>query len=392
MPRYAPPMLRERLATLVRTVRPRRRAVAFASSGAAVLAIAGAGTFMLVAGSPAPAKRPAAAATTTTAAPHLVARPKPAPRHPRRPKVHLPPTCPLTGLAPPGGQVPQREVLAVKVGNNPSARPQSGLQQADIVFDTLAEGGITRYIAVYQCGTAADIGPVRSVRWDDWHILAEFGHAGLAYVGGVNPNRATVASLPWICNLDDFVHPELYQQDPERVPPDATYTSTAVLSSACGKQPPPPPAFQFSKSVQPGAGPVSAAEIPYSGSADVVWQWSAAQHAFLHAYREGGAVVPDIDSDASQLQADNVLVQFVAIQYGPYIETPGSTGDVESITLGSGPAYLLRNGRLIKGTWSRAHWDDMTQFTTAGGKPFLFDPGNTWVELVPLGLQVTFTP
>jgi hypothetical protein len=283
-------------------------------------------------------------------------------------------------------------VLAVKVGNEPAARPQSGLEDADVVFDTLAEGGITRYIAVYQCKEAPSVGPVRSVRWDDWHILAQFGRAGLAFVGGVIPNQNTVAADKWICDLNDFLRPNLYHQDPYRVRPDATYTSTALLWSACPSVKPAPTLFHFTKQVQPGSVPVSSAEIVYNPyESDVVWQWSAQKQAFLHGYRENGVIVPDYSAGNIRLRAANVLIMEVNIQYGPYEESPGSTGDVESITIGHGPAYLLRNGRLIKGTWVRRHWVYTAHFLGPDGRNFWFDPGDTWVEIVPKGDPITFT-
>lgn len=303
-----------------------------------------------------------------------------------------PPVCPLTGLRPPHGRIPHREVLAVKVGNNPSARPQSGLDSADVVFDTLAEGGITRYIAVYQCGSTPSIGPIRSVRWDDWHILAQFRRAALAFVGGVIPNQNTVASSRWICNLNDFVRPNLYHQNPFRVRPDATYSSSALMWSVCPRVPPPSQLFDFSKRIQPGSRPVSKAEIVYSPYySDVVWQWSAKKGVFLHDYRENGALVADRGADGIWLRAHNVLIMVVKIRYGPFVESPGGTGDVESITIGHGPAYLLRDGRLIKGTWIRRHWAYMTRFRGPDGHNFWFEPGDTWVELVPPNDPITFT-
>src|ERR1700728_1277960 len=96
--------------------------------------------------------------------------------------------CPLTDVKAPGG-VPDRPALAVKVGNEPyGARPQSGLNEADIVFDTPAEGFIMRYIAIYQYHNAPSIGPTRSVRWVDWHLIRQFIHPILAFAGGINPN------------------------------------------------------------------------------------------------------------------------------------------------------------------------------------------------------------
>ena len=358
-----------------------------ALAGAAALVVLcglGVGGYALASGRKTPSHRPTASSspgTSTTAPP---ARPVRAPRP-------AGPLCPLTGLPAPGGKVPQRPVLAVKVGNNPSARPQSGLENADIVFDTLAEGGITRYIAVYQCGTSSSIGPVRSVRWDDWHILQMFGRADLAFVHGITPDVDTVQSLPWVCDLDDFAHSNLYQQDPARVPPDATYTSTAALWGACPSGPAPPAIFRFAKVAPAGAGPVASVDIPYSVAADVVWQWSAAKHTFLHFFKEGG-LVADLDEHGNPLRATNVVIEVVSLQYGAYAESPGGTGDVESLTEGSGPAYVLRNGHLEKGTWSRTTWTDITALTGANGKPMTLAPGNTWVEIVPTSDPLTFVP
>jgi hypothetical protein len=337
---------------------------------------------------------PAKAATkpprTTKVVPTTTTRP---PKR-ARPVVHrrpAPPTCPLTGLPPPNHKVPQRMLLAVKVGNNPTARPQSGLEQADMVFDTLAEGGITRYIAVYQCNGAPVVGPIRSVRWDDWHLLWEFGRAALAFVGGVIPNQNTVASLGWICDLNQFLHPNLMYQDPNRVRPDATYSSTAALWSACPGSRPPPDPFLFSRGLQPGSSPVASAEIDYSPYADAIWQWSPTQRVFLHAYRDSGAVVPDVSAAGVRISAHNVLIVVVRIQYGPYSESPGATGDVESITEGTGQAYLLRDGRLFSGTWVHPSWGSLMAFVGPKHRRFAFEPGNTWIELVPVGVPIGFT-
>jgi hypothetical protein len=325
--------------------------------------------------------------TATTAPGHKVT-------HPKKP-VTAAVTCPLTGMPAPGGKVPQRPVLAVKVGNDPDARPQSGLQDADVVYNTMAEGGITRYIAVFQCNTSTSIGPVRSVRWDDWHILQQFGHADLAFVHGIDPDVDTVQSLPWVCDLDDFAHPNLYEQNPAREAPEATYTSTAALWGACPKEPAPPSPFTFSKTIHPaGSSPVTSVNLGYSQyeEQDVVWQWSKSHGAFMHNYLENGAVTPDMDANGQQLQAKNVVIIVVQLQYGQYEETPGSTGDVESITEGGGKAYVLRDGRIQVGTWSRPSWNDIIKLTNASGKPMTLTPGNTWFEIVPNSYSITFTP
>lgn len=106
--------------------------------------------------------------------------------------------CPLTWLPAPGGVVPRRAAaLAVKVGNDPAARPRSGLAGADIVIEEPVERAMTRLIAVYQCHQAADVGPVRSTRWTDTRILGQFGRAGFAFAGGPSPRRTWCGPRPW---------------------------------------------------------------------------------------------------------------------------------------------------------------------------------------------------
>ncbi len=298
---------------------------------------------------------------------------------------HKPSTnCPLTGVPAPGHVVPQRPALAVKVGNDPNARPQSGLEDADIVVDTLAEGGIVRYIAIFQCHTSPAVGPIRSVRWTDWHILQELGHVDLAFVHGIDPDVNTVKSLPWICDLDEFSHGGAYFDNPNRVAPEATYASTAALWASCPKRSAPPPLFTYSAAPPAGGVPVSQVELVYNGyESDVIWQWSAAKHAWLHAYREGGAVVPDLDDQGIRLSATNVVIEEVKITVGPYSESPGGPGDQESQTVGSGRAWILRGGRAYEVTWKRPALGDITRYIGANGKQIALQPGTTWLELYP---------
>jgi Protein of unknown function (DUF3048) N-terminal domain/Protein of unknown function (DUF3048) C-terminal domain len=300
--------------------------------------------------------------------------------------------CPLTGLEAPGGVVPDRPALAVKVGNDPAARPQSGLQDADVVFDTLAEGGIVRYIAVFQCHSSSDIGPVRSVRYDDWHVLQQFGHVDLAFVHGIDPDVDTVASLHWICDLDDFSHSNDYFNPVGRYPPEDTYTSTAALYSSCPNTGKPPPLFTYSTAVPPGAGPLAAVQIVYNpDESDIVWRWSAARLAWLHFYNDDGYLQPDIDSQGVQLQATNVVIEKVNITYGTQEETPDSTGDVQAQTTGEGTAYIMRNGKVIPCKWVRPTLADITYYVNASGARISLQPGTTWVELVPTWAPVTWT-
>jgi hypothetical protein len=293
--------------------------------------------------------------------------------------------CPLTDVKAPGG-VPDRPALAVKIGNEPEgARPQSGLNEADIVFDTPAEGFIMRYVAVYQCQNATQIGPDRSVRWVDWHLIRQFHNPILAYAGGIGYNLNIVASLKW-ANSENLLGNAggAGIRTTNRVPPDNLYTSTSVLYALAGafnkKNGPPPPIFRYSASPSAGSTPAAAVRINFSYDTDVTWTWSAAGHSWIHGYSEG----PDIDAlTGSPVTTTNVVVLIVKYKFGKYAEHIGESGDFESETLGSGPGYIFRDGRAIKVTWSRQFVTEPWKFTGPNHEVVSLAPGRTWVELLP---------
>lgn len=323
--------------------------------------------------------RSTAPTTTTTPPPTTSTSPPP----PTTPPTVTADRCPLTDLPAPHG-VPRRPALAIKIGNEPyGARPQSGLNEADIVFDTPAEGFIMRYIAVYQCNNAASVGPTRSVRWVDWHLVREFHHAILAFAGGINPNVDRVESFTWLSAADLLENAAgAGVRISSRVPPDNLYTNTAALYGMFPRRrTPPAPVFRFSARVPAGAEPVRGFWIDFSYGTDVIWKWDSGLHVWLHTY--GG--IPDVDAlTGKPVTASNVIILVVDYRFGPFIESAGGSGDVESQTLGGGVGYVLRNGRAIKIFWLRKYLVD--PFTFLHGKRELvrLSPGRTWVELVPV--------
>ncbi len=291
--------------------------------------------------------------------------------------------CPLTDVPAPGGKVPARPALGVKVGNEPQgARPQSGLNEADIVYDTPAEGFIMRYIAVYQCTDASSIGPTRSVRWVDWHILRQFIHPILAHAGGITPDVSVVAGSKWLSDanlLDQAAGAGV--RITSRQPPDNLYTSTKALYGLFKSQTTPPkPVFTYSAKPPAASTPAASVGINFSYGTDVVWKWDPTTGTYLHTF----AGTPDIDLLTNkQVSTTNIVIQVVSYKFGPYAESPGGTGDVQSQTLGSGSGWVIRSGRSIKVTWHRPNLIDPMTFTDANGDRVGLAPGRTWVELVP---------
>lgn len=302
------------------------------------------------------------------------AQPKPKAAGPPKPA-----TCPLTGLPAPGGKVPQRPALAVKIGNEPSARPQSGLDQADIVFEEPIEGGITRLLAIYQCGVATKVGPVRSTRWIDDQLLPMFGHPPFAFAGGIRPDEDLVRKTGLV-DLNFTVAPGSFYRTTDRTPPDNLYTGTAALWKRAGGSAP-TAVFTYS-SAAPTGKPVSSVTAAYSSYYSSGWRWATGTWVW---YVNGA---PQRDASGGSVTATNVLVLQVRTVPGPYVEDSLGHHGVHSITVGSGQGILLRDGRQIPISWSRSATG--AAFTIrAGSAAATLAPGRTWVMLVPVTDQLT---
>jgi hypothetical protein len=341
-----------------------------------VLACAGIAGLVLSACSSTPPHNSAAAkikptTTTTTAAPA--------------------PACPLTGLPAPGGSIPQRPAMAVKIDNYPAGRPQSGLDKADIVFEEPVEGGITRYAAVFQCQDVALIGPARSARNIDIGILGQLGNPLEAHVGGINPVLANIDASP-IVNVDLGDSNSLMIHPPGKVSPDADYTSTALVY---GTHPtmntPPQPLFPYTTALPSGGSPVSTVNLDFSGTSNVTWKWNPTTNTFQRYYN---GTTPDLLADGVQNQTPNVVVQYVQISYGPWAENSEGGLEVQADLYpnASGTAVVYRNGMAFPASWHRSTLGSPTQFVNAAGQVIPLEPGTTWVELVPNTIIATTTP
>jgi len=302
--------------------------------------------------------------------------------------------CPLTDTPAPGGVVPKRPALAIKIGNEPysQARPQYGLDEADIVYDTPAEGGIMRYEAVFQCNEASMVEPLRSVRWVDWHIMAMFRNLPLlVHAGGINPDLDALDAAKYVKDVNLIGNsPEasanfgqLGQRSSNRVAPDNLFVSTAsVWAQFKNEKKAPLPVFVYTPHLPSVAKPASSIQIDFSAGTDGVWTWSAADNLWLHSY-EGSDGGPDIDDlTGKPVSTNNVVVQVVKYALGPYAESTDGSGDVESVMTGTGSGWIFRNGEEIPVTWHRANLSDSTTFTDAAGNAVGLTPGRTFVEIV----------
>lgn len=293
-----------------------------------------------------------------------------------------PPVCPLTGQLAPGGSIPNRPALAIKVENSPDARPQTGLSSADIVYEEPVEGGITRFVAIYQCQGAARVEPVRSARLQDIDILAQFSKPLFANAGGSPPTEQALAAAVTAGTLVNIDYSGAgYHRDPARGNGiHSLYTSTQELLSRPDAHggPVPAPVFTYSPSPAPGA-PGAVLHVNFSQYSDVVWKWNASANVYQRYYGNAAAN----QSDGSIISTPNVVIQFVPVAMSWFIEDPsGSHQPVPTLT-GTGAAVICRQGTCVTGTWSRPAQGQVTQFHDATGAQIALVPGATWVELAP---------
>jgi Protein of unknown function (DUF3048) N-terminal domain/Protein of unknown function (DUF3048) C-terminal domain len=296
-----------------------------------------------------------------------------------------PPVAPLTGLPDPTGESFKRPALSVKVENyNPDSRPQVGIDQADVVYEEEVEGGITRFVAIFNSTAPDTIGPVRSVRYQDpdivWPIGGIFAYSGGA-AGPVDAiNAAPVHAIDntaAVANGANAMERDAPGQ-PRRPAPHNLYGHGPALFDLGGDPKPPPPLFQYTKPGSPNAGtnvgdPVASMRIGFTGDYDASYQWDAASSTWKR-FQHGE---PHLVVSGDQIAPTNVVVQFT--QYD---------GESNGQTVGEGDAWIFTDGRVYKGRWVRPDRAQPARYIDLAGAPITLRPGRTWVELLPMTYPV----
>ena len=291
------------------------------------------------------------------------------------------PTWPLTGV--PGEAVADRPALAVKIENSIDARPQTGLNAADLVWEEVVEGGITRFVAVYHSNLPPEIGPVRSIRPMDPAIAAPL-HGLLAFSGGV-PAYVDAARNAGLQVLTQDSGTDGFHRTSTRRAPHNVYATPEALVAQADDAHRAAPAAQFAyprAGRQPTAvsdgqltGPLA---LTMSGVGHPHWTWNAEVGRWLRA--EGSA--PAVEAGGSQIAATNVVVLRVDVVTTD-ARDPAGNPVPETVMKGSGDALVASGGHTVAATWSKDGIDDPVTLTGTDGDQVTLAPGNTWVELVP---------
>jgi hypothetical protein len=270
-----------------------------------------------------------------------------------------------------------RPALSAKIDNHPSARPQVGLDETDIVFEELVEGGMTRYVAIWHSKLPAEIGPVRSVRPMDPEIVSPFGGV-FAYSGG----QVRFVQMMQAAPVYNAIHGQpdtdatFYRTTAKVAPHNVLVKAQELIAEHLDKAAP-PKMFDYAASLAEATAvvsgkPLAAVNTRFSGFSSPSWEWDGTQDKFLRFQTNGAA---DSASSGKQIAATNVIVLFVAIDVIEDIPT--------TRLVSQGKGYVATGGSIIEINWIKATATSPIVLSTNTGEAVLLGQGNTWIELLP---------
>lgn len=283
------------------------------------------------------------------------------------------PIAPLTGLASEDPSFETRPALIVKIDNHPKARPQTGLDLADIVIEMRAEG-VTRFAAVYQSTVPDPIGPVRSSRTSDFDLLRGFDGPLYSSSGGNDFVMRGLANLP-ITAVTATSHTN-YFRDRSRAAPHNLYTNSSelfALAPDSAQAPSPWFSYRSEGEVLPGtARPISGhVTIAFPGAGPIVtYTWSPSVEGWLRT-QDGR---PHTTRAGNQLSPENVVI--MVTRYGT---SAADSTSPELVSVGDGELIVLTDGNVITGTWARPAAEAAPLLTDSAGNVIKLTPGETWL-------------
>ena len=284
------------------------------------------------------------------------------------------------------------QVVGVMIDNHPDSRPASSLAKAKIVYEAPVEGGLTRYLAIFDSKqVVAEVGPVRSARayFLDW--LQEYGR-GLYMHSGGSPEALSAIKIKKIFDANEFFWGEYYWRSQDRSAPHNLYTNSDNWAKAVSQRGQSADLFtvrkawKYSRLVGQTIGKKSGLKIPYGPTNVVSWVYDVKKLDYVRSVNGQ----PEVDKDGAAVRARNILVQITEVK-----EINGDAkGRVEITTIGGGEAIILKKGSVTYGTWKKPSSESAlpgvalaktgrTRFYDKNKKEIFLAPGNTWVEVVP---------
>ncbi len=314
-----------------------------------------------------------------------------------------PPVNPLTGETVSSWDLVMRRPLAVKVENDPKARPQSGIIDADLVYEELVEGGITRFICIYLSRDSQVIGPTRSARLSDIDITF-FLNPLLICSGGAGAVMSMIQASGLMYIAEDASH---FWRDRSRRAPHNLYTSTSLLRQYLAEKGDTynalpssglvfaEPREQSESEAEESAGGEESVMVSAASSINISYkstvcaasyQYDPASDTWLHSIQ--GAPHNDLTT-GKRVAPRNVIVQYVTVTNSSQRDVTGASVPVSQV-IGSGNCLVFTGGKAHHATWRKASRNVPTTFVDENGNLIPLRPGQTWIHLITSDIPVTY--
>jgi len=318
-----------------------------------------------------------------TATPRPTDTPAPTPEPTSDPAIN-----PLTGLRVSDPAILNLRPVAMRIGNDPSVRPQEGMSFADVVYEEIMEGWVvTRFTAIFYGEEAGRVRPLRSARLSSLSIAPQYD-AALVHTGASDQIRWYISQATFV-DLDQYYVPSPYHVMAGYDWRGRMYTSTEevhdYLQAQGLERGEPINGYTFDEAV-PAGSPATSVRIPYPASAAVDWKYDAESGE----YRRYVVGMPHLDGlSGEQLTADNVIILYAEHRRTDIVEDSLGSTAIDIVLHGEGRAQVIRDGVVVEGTWRQRLDGELIQYYDSKGEIIPFRPGQTWIQLVPTDYQVT---
>jgi len=260
------------------------------------------------------------------------------------------------------------------IENSLDARPQSGLNAADIVYETMAEGGIPRFIALFQKEASVKIGPIRSARVYFLYISKEY-NLPFAYCGG-SQEALNEINNDNLMSMNEMTYGSTYLRDNSRKVPHNLYTSTAKLTELIKRKnyvKPPTVKLKFDKSYWNTSSLSSGTNVLLKMNRYYSTSYTYKDELYLKSMDGKSSINKE---DKLPLAIKNVVLQITSIK----IQADGNHLDIALV--GSGDGYVISNGKSVKMHWTKKNAASQTLLTDDSGKELPLNPGKTWWNII----------
>jgi hypothetical protein len=270
-----------------------------------------------------------------------------------------------------------RPVVALKIDNARPARPQDGLERADIVVTELVEDGLTRFVALYHSVDAGNVGPVRSGRDTDAAILPAFSPV-LGMSGAAPPTLAVLHSAGLRMFHED-ANPGAFFRAAARRRPHNFFAATPVLWAQGAGLPAAARPWPQDPVVPAGGTPVAGLDAVLSRAATVAWRWDPPANTWRR-WQDGA---PHTAANGEHLHARSVVLLRVPVVAGGGVDVNGAA-TMDTQVVGEGEAIVLRDAHAFAVRWRKASPQAHFEWLRPDGTPLPLAPGRVWIELQPL--------